>query len=79
MAALDVKIISPQEILFEGQAQCVILPGEYGVFEVCPFHRPVISRLLPGQVLIDGKPVAIKRGIVKVLHDTLTAIVEPAA
>ncbi len=77
-AMLEVKILSPQEVLFEGQAQRVILPGEHGVFEVCPFHRPLVSRLLPGHVLIDGQSLAIQRGVVKVLHDTLTAIVEPA-
>ena len=77
-AMLEVTILSPEEVLFEGQAQRVILPGEFGVFEVCPFHRPLVSRLLPGYVLIDHQSVAIQRGVVKVLHDTLTAIVEPA-
>lgn len=75
---LDVKILSPQEILFEGQAPRVIVPGEEGVFEVGPFHRPMVSRLLPGDLIVGTRILAIKRGIVKVLHETVTAIVEPA-
>ena len=73
----DVLVLSPEALLFSGKARCVILPGEQGVFEVGPFHRPLISRLLPGYILIDGQPLAIQRGVVKVLRDTLTAIVEP--
>jgi F-type H+-transporting ATPase subunit epsilon len=77
-ATLEVKILSADEVLFAGRAQRVVLPGEHGVFEVCPFHRPLVSRLLPGHLLIDDHSMAIDRGVVKVLHDTLTAIVEPA-
>ena len=77
-ATLEVKILSPDAVLFEGRAERVILPGEYGVFEACPFHRPLVSRLVSGQLFIDGHPLAIRRGVVKVLNDSLTAIVEPA-
>ena len=77
-ALLEVKILSSKHVLFAGQARRVIVPGEHGVFEVCPFHRPIISRLLPGHLLIDDQSLAIQRGVVKVLHDTLTAIIEPS-
>ncbi len=75
---LDVKILSPQEILFEGQAPRVIVPGESGVFEIGALHRPIVSRLLPGDLIVGTRTMTIKRGIVKVLHETVTAIVDPA-
>ena len=76
---LEVTVLSTQEVLYSGKAQRVILPGEAGVFEVLSFHRPLISRLLPGYIVIDDQPLAIRRGVVKVASDTLTAIVEPEA
>jgi F-type H+-transporting ATPase subunit epsilon len=74
---LDVVIVTPQQVLFSGQASQVILPGAEGVFEVLPFHRPIVSLLLPGIVLIDERPIPIGRGVVKVAFDSVTAIVEP--
>lgn len=74
---LDVVIVTPQQVLFSGQASQVIFPGAQGVFEVLPFHRPIVSLLLPGIVLIDERPVPIGRGVVKVAFDAVTAIVEP--
>ncbi len=74
---LEVVVLSTQEVLYSGQAQRVILPGEQGVFEVLSFHRPLISRLLPGFIIVDDQPVPIRRGVVKIANDTLTAIVEP--
>ena len=73
---LDVTILTPQEILFQGQAVRVILPGEVGTFEVGQFHRPLVSRLLPGLLIVDDKSVLIRRGVVKVERDRVTSIVE---
>lgn len=76
---LQVTIVSPEEFLFDGPAQRVILPGEMGVFEVGPFHRPLMSRLLPGLIVVDGQHIPIARGVVKVERDAVMAIVEPDA
>ncbi len=74
---LDVIVATPQELLFEGAARQIICPGEQGVFEIGPFHRPLMSRLLPGVVVIDGQAFPIHRGVLKVDHDRVIAIVEP--
>ena len=74
---LEVVVLGPEAFLFEGKAQRVILPGEKGVFEVCPFHRPLISRLLSGVLIIDQESIPIQRGVVKVDRNRVTAIVEP--
>ncbi len=75
---LNVTIISPGRVIFEGQADSVILPGETGLFEVLPFHRPLLSRLIGGEVVVDGSSLPIRRGIAKVEADAVTAIVEGA-
>ena len=75
---LQVTIVSPQNVLFSGEAHRVILPGEEGVFEVWPFHRALVSRLLPGLIAVDGEHLPIQRGVVKVEPERIIAIVEPA-
>ena len=74
---LQVLVVGPERILFEGNARRVVLPGEQGVFEVAPFHRPVFSRLLSGSIFVDDSPLPIRRGVVKVERNTVTALVDP--
>ncbi len=73
---LNVSIISPQGVLFEGQAQRVILPGESGVFEVLINHKPLLSRLLPGELIVDNQTIPILRGVTKIAQNHVLAIVE---
>ncbi len=73
---LDVCVLNPKEIIFEGKAKSVVVPGEEGVFEILPFHKRILSRLLSGVVLIDEKNFPINRGIIKVNRDRVTIIVE---
>lgn len=73
---LEVLILTPQQCLFRGPARQVILPGEQGIFEVGPFHRPLLSRLLPGVISVDHMAFPIRRGVVKVEKDTVISLVE---
>ncbi|MBI1977441.1 MAG: hypothetical protein HYS55_01660 [Candidatus Omnitrophica bacterium] len=74
--AFDVSIVTPQGIVFEGKAQHVIFPGESGAFEVLVNHKPLLSRLLSGKVLVDELSIPIERGVVKVAMNQVVAIVE---
>ena len=73
---LDVTVLSPIEVISEGKAKSIILPGEEGVFEVLPFHKRILSRLISGTVFIDEQSLPIRRGIVKVNQNKVTVIVE---
>ena len=75
---LSVLVTSPERVLYEGPAGRVIAPGELGTFEVLPLHRPLVSRLLAGTVKIDGKSLPIRRGVLSVVADEVTAVVELA-
>lgn len=74
--ALEVMVTSPERVLFAGTAHSVVFPGEQGTFEVLPLHRPLVSRLVAGPVIVDGRPMEIRRGVVRVADDTVTAVVE---
>ena len=73
---LHVTVTSPERVVFDGPARSAVFPGERGVFEVLPMHRALISRLTSGIVEIDGKILRIRRGVVRVAEDQVTAVVE---
>ncbi len=64
---MTLKIISAEDVLFEGEASVVHLPGALGAFTVLPGHASLISTLTPGSVrytAADGEhSVAIEGGI----------------
>ncbi len=73
---LEVLVASPQRIIFEGKARSVTVPGEQGVFEILSYHRPLLSRLISGSLLIDENAFPIRRGIIGVNLNKATIIVE---
>lgn len=44
------KIISAEDILFEGEVNSVSLPGKMGEFTVLRNHASLISVLVPGKI-----------------------------
>jgi len=75
---LDVTVLSPTQVIFEGKARNMIVPGEQGVFEVLPFHKRILSRLLAGTMLIEERSFLMRRGIIKVNQNRVTVIMEEA-
>ena len=73
---LDVSILNLSKVVFEGQAGKVIVSGEEGVFEILPFHKRIMSRLITGSVIVDQQSFPIRRGIVKANQNTVTIILE---
>jgi len=73
---LNVSLLSPTKVIFEGKAKSVIIPGEQGVFEVLPFHKRLLSRLVSGTLFIDEQALRIHRGVIKVDQNNVTIIVE---
>ena len=73
---LDVMIFSPEKLIYKGKANSVVFPGENGVFEVLSFHKPLLSRLVSGNIVVDEQLFAIRCGIVGVNHNKATVVVE---
>ncbi len=74
--ALEVLVLDERQILFKGEAQKVIVPGEEGAFEILVYHKPIFSRLLSGKIMIDKNSFALRRGIVKCYQNKVTIILE---
>jgi len=47
---LQLKIISPESIVFDGMVEQVTVPGTQGEFEILTDHAPIISSLEPGRM-----------------------------
>lgn len=72
-----VTILNPKRTIYEGEAKSVFLPGDTGEFEVLELHKPIISLLRRGEIIIDWtKSVAISKGIMRMRKDELVALVE---
>jgi F0F1-type ATP synthase epsilon subunit len=59
---LKVTLASPKEVIFEGLAESVFLPGDYGEFEVLSFHAQIMSVLKKGIIRIDDRFFNISEG-----------------
>ena len=73
----NVTIITPTKSLYEGKAWSVFLPGATGEFEVLELHKPIISLLGQGRIIVDwNKEIPIAKGAVRMSGDELVAVVE---
>ena len=74
---MQVQILNPKHVLFEGKAKSVFLPGDMAEFELLDFHSPIVSLLRPGRVVLDGtKGIPIKKGMVNFDNNECMILVE---
>ena len=77
---LQLKIVSPEKIEFDGAVDSVLVPGTMGQFEILTDHAPIISTLQNGSVeytTADGKnQLEIQGGFVEVQKNVVSLCVE---
>lgn len=77
---LSLKVISPEKVLFTGEVENVLVPGEVGEFEILTDHAPIISTLTDGRVIytVNGekKTLQILGGFVEVQRNEVILCVE---
>ena len=70
-------IVTPNKVLFEGEAWSVFLPGVTGEFEVLEMHKAIVSLLREGDIIINWESeIPVRSGAVRMSGDELVAIVE---
>jgi F-type H+-transporting ATPase subunit epsilon len=80
---LQVRLVTPDRVLLDVQADAVELPAATGYLEVLPGHAPLLSELGAGQVHIHGGEAGdqtyfVAWGFVEVLPDRVTLLAESA-
>ena len=77
---LKVRIITPSEALFEGDAESVTMPGTVGSFTVLDMHAPIISSLESGKVSVRTQQgvqeYSLNSGFVEVKDNVVTVCLE---
>lgn len=78
---LQLRVITPAKLVFEGEAEEIVAPGEMGEFGVLPGHVPFVSTLCPGRLRFrvegSGESVfIIHGGLVDVKDDTVSVLTD---
>lgn len=76
---MKLTIISPENVVYSGDAQKVSVPGSQCPFEILNGHAPIISGLQQGTISYDNgesQSIEIKGGFVEVSNNEIVACVE---
>lgn len=49
---MNIKILTPEFVIFEGEVDSVLLPGKSGQFQIYKNHAAIVSALVGGKVKI---------------------------
>jgi F-type H+-transporting ATPase subunit epsilon len=81
-ATLKLEIITPEAITFSGDVDMVTLPGLEGEMGIYPQHVPLMTQILPGEVIVrvDGKEqfLAVGEGFVEITGDHVSILTDMA-
>jgi len=78
--ALELQVLTPEKVLFEGPVVSVKVPGSDGPFEVLRDHAPLVASLQnPGTLELKGQDGSVVRfrllgGVVEVLHNRVVVL-----
>ena len=77
---MQVEVLTPRKIEFQGEADDVILPTLSGEIAVLSFHAPLISVLKPGRIRIKTKKEEIviqtDGGVLQVAENSVTILLK---
>jgi len=77
---MNVEIITPDKIIYKGEAELVQLPGIDGSFEILENHAPLISALDKGKIKVKkgGSEdfYEINGGVIEVLNNKVLILAQ---
>lgn len=80
MAALTVEIVTAERMVYSGEADVVIAPGEQGQLGILPHHAPLLTSLQPGELRLrkGGEEIAmvLTGGFMEVLQDRVAILAD---
>ena len=83
MATFHFELVSPDKLMFSGEAESVLVPGSEGDFVVLKDHAPVMASLKPGVIAIEDaagkhKRIFVRGGFADVSPTGLIVLAETA-
>lgn len=83
MSKMTVEVVTPERVVYSGQASMVIARGVQGDLGILPKHMPMVTPLktAPVQIKVEGDQVvrmAVSGGFMEVRGDKVTILAETA-
>jgi F-type H+-transporting ATPase subunit epsilon len=81
MATFRFDLVSPEQLVFSGEVEHVVVPGTEGEFGVLAGHAPLIAMLKPGILKIlgaDEQHILVVGGFAEVSPEGLTVLADRA-
>lgn len=78
--SLNLKIVSPEKVVYEGPVERVVVSGTSGEFEILVNHAPIISTLEKGRLVFHDSEgqheLMVNGGFVEVQKNNVNICVE---
>jgi F-type H+-transporting ATPase subunit epsilon len=82
MATTRLEIVSAERVVFSDDVEVVVAPGVEGQLGILPHHAPLMTMLLPGELLVKkgGEEfyMAISGGFLEVRPDRIIVLADAA-
>src|ERR1051326_3999116 len=79
---LKLQIITPEAIVYSEDVEMVTLPGVEGQLGVFPKHVPLLTQMLPGEVIVNKgghtESLAVGEGVIEVTADHVAILTDMA-
>ena len=79
---LKLEIVTPDATIYSEDVEMVTLPGVVGEFGVYPQHVPLMTQMLPGEMIVrkGGREsyLAVGEGMVEVMGDRVSILTDMA-
>ena len=79
---LKLQIVTPDGTAFSDDVQMVTLPGSEGQFGVLPQHIPLMTQIVPGELIVRqngaDRLFAVGEGLVEITADSVAILTDMA-
>jgi F-type H+-transporting ATPase subunit epsilon len=79
---MKLEIITPESVAYSGEADFVLMPAELGEMGVYPMHTPMITRINPGELMVQYKGaklfMAVGEGFAEVTQTNVRILADMA-
>ncbi len=77
---LQLRVVSPEKLVYDGQVLRVTLPGTSGSFTILPHHAPIVSSLQSGKLVyftLDevGHGIDIQSGFIEMSDNVVSVCI----
>ena len=81
-STLKLEIITPEEVAYRDDVEMVLVPAELGDMGVYPMHVPLMTRILPGELIVtkagEQTHLAVGEGFAEVTQTNVRILVDMA-